>query len=1096
MRLVRLELLGFQGIEHAALTLGPGLNVLYGPNDLGKSTLATAIRAALLVPPGAAEARHFVPWHRDEAPRVRLELQDAPHDAGRYWQVRKSFGEGSRASAELLSSKDGRDFTLDTKGREVEDQLRKLLRWGVPAASGKHAPRKLPETFLARVLLAPQTEVGEILEHSLGSDPDETGKLRLTEALAALAQDPTFKHVLTVAQSAVARYFSPTGGRRRGKESPFTRLAEDVRRLKEDYDQLRRQDAESRATEATVIELQKQQGARRQREQEATQALERAEERRLRASARAVLEGQVVSARAELDAIDARGAEVQTAASALAGLEAERAAALHDAAAAAARLEQAGEALRRAEDVDRRAAEAATHELALERARLERELGGLRVQELVLGAKRVEVERRVTAEQGCEAAQATLDARLAERAALGTEQAQATTAASEAERDLGAILALMAYGKWRAATQVAERVGKERDEVARLRAAATELDAQATQLDVTPAGLPSGEELAGLRSLWRDLDRAEAALGGGLSITVRPTAAITLVSTLDGVRVGHGSVGGALTLEAQRTALLDLRDLAGIEIRAGAPEQRAAARALRERWEAEGGPALARAGAADLPALERTHEAAQLVRTQVDRLRGEARAQRERAAQREASAAALSESAESASLAVARRKAELDTRAPEAHALEALARRFAELGPAWESALERSEGAQRRALDGALDRRRAAEHQLGAATARCEDAAAQVDARRAALGGLAAGQENAPPARVALTEIEAQLAEIAASRARLEGAAEALDRGSQARRAIVAAELAGARTEHTAAHAGAQEAERRRDHALATEAAAAGRLALLRAQLAGLDRDGAEARVTASEHALRDFGPAAPISDADVAAAADALRDAERARAEVEGALQRADGGLQKVGGAAGREALARVKDAYEGAIERERELGLEAESWSLLRDVLREVENEEGTHLGRALAGPITARLRDLTGGRYGEVALGPALETQGLHGIAGAPAESVLDALSVGTKDQLATLLRITIAQELRAAIVLDDHLVHTDPARLAWFRRTLREAAATTQVIVITCRPEDYLTAEELPRAGETSRDLAGGAVRAVDLGRTIQRWPARA
>jgi len=39
-----------------------------------------------------------------------------------------------------------------------------------------------------------------------------------------------------------------------------------------------------------------------------------------------------------------------------------------------------------------------------------------------------------------------------------------------------------------------------------------------------------------------------------------------------------------------------------------------------------------------------------------------------------------------------------------------------------------------------------------------------------------------------------------------------------------------------------------------------------------------------------------------------------------------------------------------------------------------------------------------------------------------------------------QLATLIRLTVAEQLKSAIILDDHLVHTDPKRLAWFRDVL--------------------------------------------------------
>ncbi len=48
MRLLALEAEHFGCVRRASLRLGPGLNVLHGPNDLGKSTLAEAVRAALI----------------------------------------------------------------------------------------------------------------------------------------------------------------------------------------------------------------------------------------------------------------------------------------------------------------------------------------------------------------------------------------------------------------------------------------------------------------------------------------------------------------------------------------------------------------------------------------------------------------------------------------------------------------------------------------------------------------------------------------------------------------------------------------------------------------------------------------------------------------------------------------------------------------------------------------------------------------------------------------------------------------------------------------------------------------------------------------
>ena len=50
-----------------------------------------------------------------------------------------------------------------------------------------------------------------------------------------------------------------------------------------------------------------------------------------------------------------------------------------------------------------------------------------------------------------------------------------------------------------------------------------------------------------------------------------------------------------------------------------------------------------------------------------------------------------------------------------------------------------------------------------------------------------------------------------------------------------------------------------------------------------------------------------------------------------------------------------------------------------------------------------------------------------------------------------------------------------------------------AVNAQVVVITCRPQDYLTGLEV--SAETPVvDLAGGTLRAIDLGRVLQRHAA--
>src|SRR5688572_12700183 len=110
MRLVRLRVEAYQAIERAEIEFGPGLNVLYGPNDIGKSTLAGALRSALLVPPSSTLAESYTPWYADATPLVALTFLD---ETRRYWRIEKRFGSGAADAATLSDSKDGVSFSLD-----------------------------------------------------------------------------------------------------------------------------------------------------------------------------------------------------------------------------------------------------------------------------------------------------------------------------------------------------------------------------------------------------------------------------------------------------------------------------------------------------------------------------------------------------------------------------------------------------------------------------------------------------------------------------------------------------------------------------------------------------------------------------------------------------------------------------------------------------------------------------------------------------------------------------------------------------------------------------------------------------------------------
>src|ERR1039458_8986611 len=89
MRLLQLSINNFAVIGNIDITFGPGLNVLYGPNDLGKSTVVAAIRLGLLLPHTSTHCDQYVGWTGADDPIVETTFQT---EAQRIWRIRKQFG--------------------------------------------------------------------------------------------------------------------------------------------------------------------------------------------------------------------------------------------------------------------------------------------------------------------------------------------------------------------------------------------------------------------------------------------------------------------------------------------------------------------------------------------------------------------------------------------------------------------------------------------------------------------------------------------------------------------------------------------------------------------------------------------------------------------------------------------------------------------------------------------------------------------------------------------------------------------------------------------------------------------------------------------
>ena len=233
--------------------------------------------------------------------------------------------------------------------------------------------------------------------------------------------------------------------------------------------------------------------------------------------------------------------------------------------------------------------------------------------------------------------------------------------------------------------------------------------------------------------------------------------------------------------------------------------------------------------------------------------------------------------------------------------------------------------------------------------------------------------------------------------------------------------------------------------------------------------------------------PDQTVSKDEVAAAQSAVASLKPELELIEGSIHRAHGALEQVGGAVARERLSDATDAFELAERLEREIEAEYEAWKLLLEQMKEAEAAQASNLGLALVPAIADHFNDLTRQRYATVKLSAQLQ---MEGVVAAGTLRSASSLSIGTREQLSTLFRLSLAEYLHTAIVLDDQLVQSDGHRMDWFRALLKEKAHTFQIIVFTCRPTDYLAPIPPVSDGRALPVDIDGA-RAIDLGRALRR-----
>ena len=1045
----RLEVTDCAGIAAASVDLEPGLNVLFGPNELGKSSLVEAMRAVLLLQSGSTAAGVLDDWHSDGPPEVALTFERDE----RVWRVRKTFKRGG-GRAFLDYSPDGRDFTTDSRGREVDGRLNEMLGWGALPPGGKGGPRGMPSTLITTALLGRQDEVAAILEGSLADDPTETGREQLNRALEGLAEDPRLKNLLDAVQEKVALAYTATGRRRTGRDSPWTRLKEERLAAEERREQVRSQQEESEGVRFRVNELQRALAEAEAVRDEAKRDLEAARETAARHAELAAAADAFRTADEELERIETLVRTLDEKRAAAQAAE-ERIADLSD---QHAELERAGQRL--AEQV----AEARERVRELEAGGGEQERR-LREQEaenarLVAGRELEEFDRQVEAARRF----AELDRKIVELGVRIEEAerrlADARNLIEEADRAIASdrdrlreLRVERLGGRYLAASETLVRRAREVEEArAHARTAAAAED-EAVALRQTAADLraPGGDKIERLKQLEteRRIAREKLAVGlvADLELQAGATAEVRADGATEGVEVGEGRVQG---VEARREFRIEIPGVGSFHVRGGSRELVAAKGAADRELESFRRPLLERAGASTEQELYKLARRAESLRRNAD--------ERDRIA---AAARVRAEGLEDLERGEALARGALE------RSRGALAEALAEEPGEGASVEEHIRGldASRREDSEIAEDIRAVERRAAGLRERRRDLASKVDRdskdlvrdrqeRDAGLGELLGTDSDWRDLLQAADRRRAELArrsEAAASR--LEAVrAEAADQVGEARENLEKVEQEGASASSRRETKGRLLAARREElaglegeiglHEEALEREdlenARGKRERLQGILTGLEKD------------------VAGVSLADAEELERAAREAEAKVLGIAADLQKHRGALEQVGGAYAEEQALQAKERVEAVRQREDDLEAENEAWKLLAETLREVEQEETAHLGKALVRPVSSRLSELTGGRYGDVAIGPELDAGGIR-FAGA--KRSFAELSVGTREQIAILLRISIAEALGAFVVLDDQLTQTDGDRMAWLRDLLEEAARRIQIVVLTCHPQDY-------------------------------------
>jgi hypothetical protein len=220
MLIKSVEVRGYRTLRHVKIDLTPGLNVIHGDNDTGKSTLMEAIRAGL-VRPGRLTGKHLSSMCPRNGGHPEIDLCFELN--GDEYEVHKKFG--ANGSTRLYRRRGGGVRTA--VDGDPDEALTTLLRFGE-----RRTPGGAIDLGILPLIWVKQGTSGRALSEVMNGEPGAALAERLAEIGGSPFDGAGTEPLAARVRAEYARHFTP--GRGEPKAGSPLAVASDARKQAED----------------------------------------------------------------------------------------------------------------------------------------------------------------------------------------------------------------------------------------------------------------------------------------------------------------------------------------------------------------------------------------------------------------------------------------------------------------------------------------------------------------------------------------------------------------------------------------------------------------------------------------------------------------------------------------------------------------------------------------------------------------------------------------------------------------------------------------------------------------------------------------------